>query len=134
MRKRFCTLKCSLNTNLSPSTVFPRVFFLLSFVIISFIASAQNKTITGFVKNEKGEPIPSVSVVVKETTVGTTTDPQGKFSIQVPPGKNVLVFSIVGYTPKEVSLDGQTSLNVQLESSNAQLGDVVVVAYGTTQK
>src|SRR5689334_16575656 len=71
--------------------------FLSAFLIFSLAASAQNKTVTGFVRNEKGEPVSSVSVTVKETSVGTTTDANGKFSISVPQGKKILVFAIVGY-------------------------------------
>jgi len=100
----------------------------------SFTALAQNKTITGLVRNEKGEPLSAVSVSVKDSKAGTTTGTDGRFSIQMPQGKNILVFSIVGYESKEVSVVNQTSLDVQLQSSSGALGEVVVVAYGTTQK
>src|SRR5215468_7903220 len=78
------------------------VFLFLASVLFSIHGFSQSKTITGSVKNEKGEPISSASVAVKDTSIRTTTDVQGNFSIQVPQGKNVLAFSFVGYGAKEI--------------------------------
>ena len=66
--------------------------------------------------------------------MGTTTGADGRFSINVPAGKNTLVISSVGYGSKEFSVKGLTSLEVQLESKASELSDVVVVAYGTQKK
>src|SRR4030095_6411082 len=94
--------------NFTPSCASPAQnkasFFLGSvviFLMLSSTAVAQTRTVNGVIKNESGEPVAAVTITVKETGIGTTTDAQGKFSVQVPQGKNVLVFSIVGYEDKE---------------------------------
>jgi TonB-linked SusC/RagA family outer membrane protein len=84
--------------------------------------------------SENGEAIPGVSVLIKGGTKGTVTDANGSFSLAVPDAKAVLVFSYVGYTPQEVLVGSQTSLNVQLKSDAKTLSEIVVVGYGTSKK
>lgn len=107
------------------------LFFSLLFSTVIF---AQIKTVTGIVKNEVGEPLSAVSVTVKNFSAGTATGDDGRFSIDVPGNNSTLVFSIIGYSTKEISVKGLNSLNVQLQTTAAALGDVVVVAYGGIQK
>lgn len=84
--------------------------------------------------SENGEAIPGVSVLLKGGTKGTVTDANGNFSLVVPDTKAVLVFSYVGYTPQEVSVGSQTTLNVLLKSDAKTLSEIVVVGYGTSKK
>src|SRR5262245_686221 len=88
------------------------LFFLLLSSVIGF---AQSKTITGTVRNEKAEPVSGASVFVKGTNVGTTTSPDGKFSIQLPANKSVLAITSVGYKSKELTVGAQANLDVQME-------------------
>lgn len=81
-----------------------------------------------------GEGLPGVSIVVRGTTNGTTSDASGNYSLEVAGNDAVLVFSFIGYLKKEVPLRGLTSLNVSLETDAAQLEEVVVVGYGTVKK
>jgi len=90
--------------------------------------------IKGLVTDSKGEALIGVSVKVKGTAIGVSTDVNGRYSITVPDGSTVLVFTYVGYTTKEVSISGRTSMDVQLEQSSESLQEVVVVGYGTQKK
>jgi iron complex outermembrane receptor protein len=84
----------------------------------------------------KEEPngAPSITVVVKGTTTGTITDIEGNYKISVPNDNAILVFSFVGYKPKEVIVGTQSTVDIALEEDNAQLQEVVVVGYATVKK
>lgn len=88
--------------------------------------------VTGTVMSE-GEPLPGASVLVKGTSVGTVTDLDGHYSISVPSG-GTLVFSFVGLKSHEEKVNGRTVINVELQSDNTQLEEVMVVAYATAKK
>lgn len=90
--------------------------------------------ITGTVKDSKGEPLPGVSVMIKGTKSGTSTDVNGVFRLNLPTGNETLVFSFVGFTTKEVTASGKTSITVVLNESASDLQEVVVVGYGTQKK
>ncbi len=107
---------------------------LLLMNMIYTLASAQTKLITGSVLDEKGEGIPGVSITLKGTTSGISSDVSGNFSISVPDGKGTLVFHFIGYTDQEVVVNGQTKIQVQIEIRSKGLEELVVVGYGTTKK
>lgn len=90
--------------------------------------------ITGKVTDEKGDGLPGVSVVVKGSTQGATTDGEGSFRIVVPNASATLVFSFVGYAKKEVVVGNQTALTVALSPDDQTLNEVVVVGYGSQLK
>jgi TonB-linked SusC/RagA family outer membrane protein len=90
----------------------------------------KNIPIAGRVTQANGEALPGVTVVVKGTTTGTSTGPDGKFSLDVPEGAT-LAFSFVGYLSQEVVIDKQTTFNLTLQEDNKALDEVVVVGYGT---
>ena len=92
------------------------------------------QTITGTVSDVDGSGLPGVSILVKGTQRGTTTDPNGKYKLDVPNGDAVLVFSFVGYLPQEIVVGNKTQLNVSLKVDNKALDEVVVVGYGTAKK
>ncbi|WP_321299695.1 TonB-dependent receptor [Marinifilum fragile] len=111
---------------------------LVSMLILFFIGLqsilAQSREVTGVVTSaEDGLSIPGVSVIVKGTTIGTSTDFDGKYSINVPDGENVLVFSFVGMTTQELTVTGST-LNVAMENESIGVEEVMIVAYGTAKK
>jgi TonB-linked SusC/RagA family outer membrane protein len=85
----------------------------------------------GRVVDAKGQPLPGVTVLIKGTKTGTSTDANGIFNFNLPTGKEVLIFSFVGYKTKEMAVDGRPTLDVSLEEDAASLDDVVVVGYGT---
>lgn len=90
--------------------------------------------VTGIVKDIKGESLPGVSILVKGTKTGVSTDINGAFSINTTSDTDILVFSMVGFKTKEVSLKGISKLNVLLEEEVSSLDEVVVVGYGTIKK
>jgi iron complex outermembrane receptor protein len=112
MQKLYEVCKCSL---------------VLLLIILSHSAFAQTP-VTGKVTDETGA-LPGVSVLIKGTTTGVQTDAEGKFTIKVKSG-DVLKFSLIGYGTKEISITGQTVLNVNLVVSSNQLKDVVVTSFG----
>jgi TonB-linked SusC/RagA family outer membrane protein len=91
-------------------------------------------TVSGTVKDEKGGPLPGVSIVLKGTQRGTTTDTDGKFTLNVPDQTAVLVFSFVGYLSQELTLGNQTTLNLSMKPDESALDELVVVGYGTQKK
>ncbi|NOZ47081.1 MAG: SusC/RagA family TonB-linked outer membrane protein [Chlorobi bacterium] len=100
--------------------------FALSFVY------AQERTITGTVtSSDDGSTLPGVSVVVKETTVGTITDMNGKYSLQVPEDATILEFSFVGMITEEAEIGDKTVIDMVMVSDIMQLGEIVAVGYGT---
>ena len=90
--------------------------------------------ISGRVTGENGEPLAGVSVAVKGTNIGTTTDASGNFSLSAPDAGATLVFSYVGYQSREVAIGNQTTINISLAPSKNSLDEVVVIGYGTAQK
>ncbi|RYY56099.1 MAG: TonB-dependent receptor [Chitinophagaceae bacterium] len=108
---------------------------LIAMLLLGFLhAGAQNITARGKVTNESGEPVAGVSVTLKTaTTTGTSTDGNGSFTLSVPAG-SVLVFSNVNYTSQELTVTSDSPLNVKLVSVAGDLGEVVVIGYGTQRK
>lgn len=90
-------------------------------------------TVRGTVKDEHGVALPGVSVKLKGTSTGTVTDVKGTFSIAAP-SSGILVFSFIGYTAREIAINGQSSLVVQLDAGSTSLSEIVVLAYGSQSK
>jgi len=106
---------------------------LLSVAVLVFllpvVAFTQAYTVNGKVTDSTGAGIGKVSVSIKGKSTGTTTEADGSYAIAVSSGNTVLVFSRVGYAPKEVRAGSQTTVNVSLLRVNETLGDVVVIGY-----
>jgi TonB-dependent starch-binding outer membrane protein SusC len=90
--------------------------------------------VSGVLTDESDNPLPGVNVLVKGSTVGTTSDAQGKYSLSVPDENAILVVSFIGYITQEIPVGNQTTINVKLVPDVTQLGEVVVVGYGTQKK
>lgn len=115
--------------------VMKMLLLLLPATLFSLQLFAQKVTITGKVTEATGVTLPGVSVKLKGTTTGVSTDNDGNFSISLPEPKGVLVFSFLGFTTKEVPVTDQTkNLNVTLEGDNQELSEVVVVGYGSQKR
>lgn len=110
-----------------------KAFLLLTGLLLSIAASAQTK-ITGKVTgSDDNLPIIGASIKIKNTNVGTTTDPSGAFAIMAKP-TDVLIVSFVGYQAKEVPVGTQTTLNIVLSQDNTSLSEVVVTGYTAQRK
>src|SRR3569832_824041 len=98
---------------------------LLLLQLFSLTVSAQKLSVTGTVKDEKGISMPGVTVSVKGTSQGMSTDNNGKYSISVP-DNGTLVFKFVGYTIKEVAVKGRTVVDVSLVPESSNLNELIV--------
>src|SRR5690348_13341219 len=96
--------------------------------------AAVDVTVRGKITGEGGAPLAGVSVLVKGTSIGTTTNNDGNFSLNVPNADVTLVISSVGYDEQEVALNGRTEISVGLITSTKLIDQVVVIGYGTANK
>lgn len=119
------TGRCSLRLPIS--------LMLTLFLMSAFVAQAQ-VAVRGKVTDETGAGLPGTNVLVKGSTSGTTTDSNGDYYIEVPQSDAVLVFSFIGYESREVSVAGQSIINVSLVPSVESLTEVVVVGYGVQRQ
>ncbi|MDI3527547.1 MAG: TonB-dependent starch-binding outer membrane protein SusC [Tenuifilum sp.] len=111
------------------------VFVLLALMLYQGLAFGQSITVTGTVTDAATkESLPGVSVFIKGTTIGTVTDASGHYSIQSQSTSDVLVFSYVGYQTFETSINGRTMIDVEMVVASEQIGEVVVIGYGTVKK
>ena len=114
-------------------------FFLLLLLIVvnstmALAAINQQQKLSGVVRDQTGEPLPGVNIVIVGTSLGTITDIDGAFSLNIPSDKSVLQFSLIGFTTKDVSVKGKTTIEVTLSEDTQTLDEVVVVGYGTQKK
>ncbi|MCK5344868.1 MAG: carboxypeptidase-like regulatory domain-containing protein, partial [Candidatus Heimdallarchaeota archaeon] len=114
-----------------------KLYFFLAILAGFFILSpllAQPRTISGKVTTETEGTLPGVNVLIKGTTIGTITNPEGKYSINVESGNAVLVFSYMGYLSQEIAVGSLTELNIILIPKLTIVDEVVVIGYGSLQK
>ncbi|HWR98994.1 MAG TPA: TonB-dependent receptor [Prolixibacteraceae bacterium] len=114
-----------------------RVLFsmVLLIAVMSGMAFAQQRSVSGVVKDDTNAPIPGVTVLAKGTTVGTVTDNNGKYSlIGIPDGVNTLIFTFIGMDLQEQPIGTKTTINVVMKSATVGVEEVVVVGYGTQKK
>ena len=119
---------------LSKEPIACRFFLLMLCAIFSIHLSAQNqKMISGKITDEQGESVIGASVFVKGTTVGTVSDIDGNFSLEVP-ASAVITVSYIGYHPQDIPVEGRTDFSIVLKEDNQLLDEVVVVGYGVMRK
>lgn len=106
---------------------------VLSLLLGSLLGNAQQRVVSGTVTTEAdGIPLEGVSVILENTSTGTTTDAAGKYSLNVPSGNHRLIFSYQGYLTQTISVTSNT-VNVRLVSNVEELSNVVVTALGITR-
>ena len=113
-----------------------RIVLLFTALLMCFnlMAQAQGATIKGTVTDDKDVTLPGATVSVKGSTVRTITDVNGRYSINVPDGGKVLVFTFIGMEKVEVPIGAKTTINVTLQLTSTALTDVVVIGYGTQKR
>lgn len=112
-----------------------KVFMFLVAMLTFTMSYAQVKTITGKVTDaSSGEPLPGATIAVKGTSIGTITNFDGNFSLDIPSDAQTLVFSFVGMKNLEVELGSLTNFNIALENQLFNVEEVVVIGYGTVKK
>ena len=114
-----------------------KIRYMLMAMILCFstMVKAQDITITGSVtSSEDQSTLPGVNIVVKGTTIGTITDVDGKYSLDVSSTESFLVFSSVGFVTEEIMVGTQTVIDLVLRTDIAALEEIVVIGYGTVRK
>lgn len=110
-----------------------KFFFLTVGLLFSVGLNAQTITVSGVVSDPSGEPLIGASILAQGTTVGTSTNIDGEYTINVAP-EATLVVSYVGYDTQNVPVDGRTSINVTMQENSVMLNEVVAIGYGTVKK
>ena len=108
------------------------VFSVFCFFLVSFIANAQE--VSGTVTDVDGNRLPAVNVIVTGENIGTTTDFDGNYTLQLPEGANGLTFSSLGYVTQSVAIEGRSQIDVSLQEDVQALDEVIVTGYSTQQK
>jgi TonB-linked SusC/RagA family outer membrane protein len=110
-------------------------FLMLLLVIAASTSFAFGQIqVSGKVTTMQGDPLPGVNVLVKGTALGTTTNSDGVYQLEVTDNNSVLTFSFIGFTSKDVAVSNRTVVDVSLEEDIRSLDEVVVVGYGTVKK
>lgn len=127
MKKKCTHVHNAFNSNCIKLSLLFCSFFLIS------LSYSQVK-VTGTVRDEKGNPVSGVSILVKGTYNGTATDNAGHYSITVPGAKSVLLFSSVGFNDASEMVGNRSAINTSLKAGSSNLEEVVVIGYGTQKK
>ena len=98
------------------------------------LSTQQGRTVTGKILDETGEPLIGVSVLLKGTAVGTITDLDGNYSLEIPSDNSILVVSYIGYKTQNITVGKNNQLNIKMEADTQTLDEVVVVGYGVMKK
>lgn len=131
LQVEFYLFKIPFNSNVNKGFIYS---CFLVFVLLSFTSLYAQNVVRGHVSSLDGTPLPGVSVSVKGTSLGTSTDASGNYSISVSGNGNTLVFSNVGFLRQETVVGDRGVINVQLDEDQQALDEVVVVGYGTLRK
>ncbi|QDK81090.1 SusC/RagA family TonB-linked outer membrane protein [Spirosoma sp. KCTC 42546] len=112
--------------------LFAGVVWLLSFG--GLLAQSTGSRLSGTVRADNGEPLPGANIVIQGSTIGTQTDSNGKFSLQLPQGAKKLVVTSIGFTNQEVPITNATNLDIALVADTRQLSEVIVTGYSSESK
>lgn len=102
--------------------------------LLPIVSAQQNFTVSGVISDTDGNPLIGAAIQIVGTTIGTITDADGKYSIQVPDKNSKLTISYIGFVTQSVTANGETILNIKLESTLSKIDEVVVIGYGTAKK
>jgi TonB-dependent starch-binding outer membrane protein SusC len=120
--------------NLAKRRIIQRINLTVALLLAAFVQIGLAATVTGKVTDDKGAGLSGVSVTLKGSSTGTSTNAQGAYSINVPSLKGTLVFSFVGLATQEVEINGRSSIDIKMVDASTTLNDVVVVGYGRQRK
>ncbi|MNK12311.1 TonB-dependent Receptor Plug Domain protein [compost metagenome] len=107
---------------------------MIIFLLMDTVAAQQRKNIRGSVIDDQRNPLSGATITVKGTKIKTQTNLKGEFSIDVPDDRNILTIGYIGMKTQDVNIAGKTNIKVIMRDDNEQLGEVIVVGYGTQKK
>jgi hypothetical protein len=107
---------------------------VFAFLFSTAVLFAQERSVSGKVSDENGMGIPGVNILIRGTSNGTTSDAEGKYSISVSSGEDVLVFSFIGYTGQEIAVGTNSTIDVTLQPDITSLEEVIVTALGVKKE
>ncbi|MBP7272461.1 MAG: SusC/RagA family TonB-linked outer membrane protein [Saprospiraceae bacterium] len=110
-----------------------KILLIALLTICSVVAMVAQRTVVGQLTGDDGEPLIGASVLVKGTSIGTVTNLEGNYSINVPRGSDVLVYSYTGYNPQEITLGASNVVSISLTADTKVLDEVVVTALGISK-
>ncbi|RAI99455.1 TonB-linked SusC/RagA family outer membrane protein [Chitinophaga skermanii] len=109
------------------------IYFLVILLLANFTVHAQSKKISGSVKADNGQPLPGVTVFIKGTSVGTATNAQGSFALDIPTSATTITFSLMGMNTLDEPINNRDVIDVILTNNDKQLQEVVVTALGISR-
>ncbi|MES2872324.1 MAG: TonB-dependent receptor [Bacteroidota bacterium] len=110
------------------------LFTSFSFAEKNYVKEQTAIVVTGKVTDPAGQPLIGVSVKVKGTNIGASTDANGQYTLNAPEGNSTLVFTYIGYLTQEIEVSNRTAINITMQEDAANLDEVVVIGYGTVKK
>jgi TonB-dependent SusC/RagA subfamily outer membrane receptor len=113
--------------------IFLKSYLTIAFMALTAFAFAQDRVVSGTIRDESGSPMPGVNVIVSGTTNGTVSDVSGKYSLSVGSGAKLL-FSFIGYTSQEVEVGNSTVVDVSMKVDVTELSEIVVTGYASQEK
>ncbi len=117
------TLKCS------------SAFFVFLFLLCSSTVNAQSLTVSGAITESEGQtPLPGVNIIEKGTSNGVSSDFDGNYSLEVSNQNAIIVISFIGYETQEIEINGRSAIDIELNSTNEALDEVVIIGYGEIRK
>lgn len=119
---------------MNSTTLLRSILFALPLFLAALCTKAQSFPVTGKITDQNGQALTGVTVEVKDSDARTVTNTEGEFQLTAPSANAILVFSYVGFSPQEVSVNSQRRLNISMMPVNTSLQDVVVVGYGTRRR
>lgn len=112
-----------------------RYLLILYFmVLLTGQSFGQSTAIKGKITDENGGPLPGVTILLKNSSLGATSDTEGNYVLQAPAASGTLVVSFIGYTTREIPINNRTTININMVPDAKALGEVVVLAYGQQKK
>lgn len=110
------------------------LLFLCTFATLQLVAQVEEITITGTVTGERGDALPGVNIFIKNTTIGTISEFDGKYSISIPSDAQFIVFSYIGFLTIEEPINNRNIIDVVLKEDTKQLEEIVVTGYSSQKK
>jgi hypothetical protein len=110
------------------------IFLVVCIVMAISQVSAQNRTITGRVVSQTGDPLAGATIAVVGATASTTAGQDGSFTLNAPQNARQIEISFVGYSPQRISIGNQNSIDVELAASSSRIDEIIVTGYRTSSK